>query len=73
MPNIEEIEVNYNRKVQLEQFEPVQYGVTINASLEDGEDYDEAYDDLAERAEESVERGLTERLARAKIDGESED
>lgn len=73
MPEIQEIEVNYNRKVQLNDFEPVQYGVTINATLGPDEDYDEAHDELVEQAEESVERSLTERLARAKMASDSDE
>lgn len=72
MPEIQSIEVNYNRKVQISEFEPVQHGVTLHAEVSPDEDTDEAYDELVELAEESVERSLTERLARAKIDAESD-
>jgi len=73
MPEITEIEVHYDRKVQLEQFEPVQHGATITAELGPDENTDAAYDELSESVEEMVERSLTERLARAKIESDSDE
>jgi len=73
MPQTEKITVNYNRKVQLNDFEPVQHGVTLEVSLDEGDDPDEVYDEYSERSEEMVERALAERIARSKIDAESDE
>lgn len=73
MPKVDEIEIQYNRKVQLEQFEPVQHGVSMEVSLTEDDDPDDVYDEYTEVAEEMVERALAERIARAKIEAESDD
>lgn len=66
------IEASYNRKVQLEQFEPVQHSVTLSAELQEGDDLDEAYDELADAAEEMVEQALARRITQKKL-AEGED
>lgn len=74
MPDITEVKAFYSRKVQLEQFEPVQHSVELHAELGGDEDIDEAYDELAERAEDMVERALAGRVTRKKLaDAEGED
>jgi len=73
MPEITEITATYNRKVQLQQFEPVSHGVEVTASLGDGEDPDEAYDDLSEQAEDMVERQLAARIAQQKLESDDDD
>lgn len=67
MPEIQEIETHYSRKVQLEQFEPVEHGVTLYAELAEGEDADEAYDELADMAEDMCERALAKRITQTKL------
>ena len=59
---ITEIEASYSRKVQLEQFEPCEYGETITATLEDDDDPEEASEQLQEIVENNVERGLLDRI-----------
>ena len=73
MADVDTIDVQYNRKVQLEQFEPVQHGLSMEVSLDDGDDPDEVYDEYASIAEDMVERSLAERIARAKIDADDDE
>lgn len=70
MPEITEISASYSRKVQLDDFEPIRHHVELAAVLEDGEDVDEAYDDLADRAEDMVERSIASRVAATKLAGD---
>lgn len=72
MPDITEIDAHYSRKVQLEQFEPVQHSVTLHAEVASGEDPGEAYDELADMAEEMVEEAIARRITQKKL-AESED
>lgn len=67
MTETTEITAFYNRKVQLDDFEPVQHGVELHAELSEGDDLDEAYDELADQAEEMVERALASRITRKKM------
>lgn len=76
MPEITSISSSYSRKIQLEQFEPVQHSVTLEAEVAEGEDADEAYDELSEQAEEMVERQIARRVAQSKMqadEGEDDD
>lgn len=67
MPEITEISASYSRKVQLEQFEPIQHSVELFAAVGEGEDADEAYDELYDQAEDMVERAIAGRVARKKL------
>lgn len=73
MPEVDELEIQYNRKVQLNDFEPVQHGVSMEVSLDESDDPDEVYDEYTEVAEEMVERALAERIARAKIEADDDE
>ena len=64
--NIDTIEVYYDRKVQLKQFEPITFGASATVSLEDGDDPDEVYADVANDLQDSVERELARRVANSK-------
>jgi hypothetical protein len=70
---ITEIEASYSRKVQLDQFEPIEHRVTLTAVLGESEDADEAYDALAEQAEDAVEREIARRITQKKLADESDD
>lgn len=72
MADVEEVSVSYSRKVQLEQFEPIQHFTELTISLEDGDDPDEVHDEYSELAEDMVERALAQRLTQKKLDDESE-
>jgi hypothetical protein len=67
MPEITEITTSYQRKVQLEQYEPITHTVELRASVEEDEDVDDAYDFLADRAEDMVERALARRISQKKL------
>jgi hypothetical protein len=67
-----DIEVSYSRKVQLEQFEPIEHRVTLSSSVPDDEDAEEAYEELADRAEEMVESQLAARIAQKKLESDDE-
>lgn len=74
MPTVTEIETTYSRKLQLDQFEPVEHAVTLRAEIGDGESTDDAYDDLSDRAEELVEQALARRVTQKKLaDSDDED
>lgn len=62
MPELNTVTTSYSRKVQLEQFEPVEHFVELEVSLEDGDDPDEVYDEYSERAEAMVERAIAARI-----------
>ena len=64
---IEEIQVSYSRRIQLEQFEPVEYAETITASLDPEDDPDECSRELADLAEEYVEREVMARIMAKKM------
>lgn len=70
---VNEIEVYYNRKIQLERYEPVTHGVTLKSQVGDDEDWREVYDELAESAEDEVERVLARRVSAKKLGPEAED
>ena len=63
-----EVEVHYDRKVQLEQFEPITFGSTVTVELDEGDDPAEVYNEYASAVEDSVERELARRIARRKND-----
>lgn len=63
-----EVEVHYDRKVQLDQFEPISYGATVTVTLEEGDDYSDVINDHAGTVEDAVERELARRIARKKQD-----
>lgn len=67
MPEITDLTVSYQRKVQLDQYEPITHTVELRASLDEDEDRDDAYDALAERAEDMVERALASRISQKKL------
>jgi hypothetical protein len=63
-----EVTIDYNRKVQLDQFEPIVFGATVTVQLEEGDEYDEVYHDYSANVEDAVERELARRIARKKGD-----
>ncbi|SEL19519.1 hypothetical protein [Haloferax larsenii] len=63
---IETLEVYYDRKVQLDQFEPITFGATATVTLEDEDDTDEVYADVARDLQDTVERELARRVATKK-------
>jgi hypothetical protein len=67
MPEITEITTSYQRKVQLEQYEPITHTVELRASVEEDEDVDDAYDELSDLSEDMVERALARRISQKKL------
>jgi hypothetical protein len=63
-----EVTVSYSRKVQLDQFEPIEFGGTVTLDLEEGDDYETVYNENAKRIEDAVERELVRRISRKKAD-----
>ena len=63
---IDTLEVYYDRKVQLKQFEPITFGASATVSLEDGDDPDEVYAVIANDLQDAVERELARRVATSK-------
>lgn len=62
MPTEEKLTVNVNRKVQLEQFEPIQFGATLEVSLDDGDDVEEVYEAKSNELAEYVDKEITRRV-----------
>jgi len=62
MPTEENLTIDVNRKVQLEQFEPIQFGATLEVSLEEGDDKSEVYEKKASELAELVDKELTRRI-----------
>lgn len=58
---VTEVTVSANKKVQLEQYEPITEHVEFTAEVRDGDDPDEIAEALEDRAWEQVERGVMER------------
>lgn len=72
--NIKEISVTYGRKVQLKQFEPVDYRETIVAELDEDDDTEAVSKELADLAESHVEREVLNRVLAHKMeDGREEE
>lgn len=69
---ITELSVSYNRKVQLDDFEPMQHSVTLHAELAEDDDVGEVQHELSERAEDMVEREITRRITQKKLDESDE-
>jgi len=72
MATVEEVTVSYSRKVQLDQFEPIEHGVEMTVQVEDGDDPAEVYKEQTKIAEDAVERELARRIARKKADSGDE-
>lgn len=68
MATRESIEVSYERKVQLDQFEPVAFGATMTVSLDSDDDLGEVYEQASTDLQDSVERELARRVANKKAD-----
>lgn len=66
MADLSNLVVEYNRKVQLEQFEPVDFGVTAEVIPDEDETIREAYHEAALAAEDMVDREITRRIVSKK-------
>lgn len=64
----EQIEPYYDRKVQLDQFEPISFGAGSVVTLEEGDDAEDVFSDELKFLEDAVERELARRIARKKAD-----
>lgn len=73
MSTITQIDVSYSRKVQLEQFEPIEHSVELEVIVGDGEDVDEVYDEAVDNAEDMVERAIVERVAAKKLESDEDE
>lgn len=67
------IEVYHDRKVQLDQFEPITYGATVTVEIEDGDDYEAVFSEYVRELEDAVDREITRRIARKKMDAGDSD
>lgn len=63
----------YSRKVQLEQFEPIEISEEITAEVEEDDDPSEVYDKLYKMARDDVERKMTHRLAAKRMEDQKEE
>ena len=68
MATLDVLEVPYSRKVQLDQFEPVEMGATATFTMDADDDPYEVYHDGQATVQQMVERELAERIARKKMD-----
>ena len=59
--NVVEVESSASRKIQLEQYEPVEAFVSLTAKLEDDDDPEEAAEELSDRAMEQAEEAAMRR------------
>jgi hypothetical protein len=67
MATLNDLEITYDRKVQLSQFEPITVGAAASFSLESDDDPYEVYQAGQASVQEMVERELVERVARKKL------
>jgi len=68
MATLDTLEVSYNRRVQMDQFEPIELGANAEVTLEPDDDPDVVYDQTQRVVQQMVERGLAERIARTRRD-----
>lgn len=68
MPNESEIVVEYSRKVQIEQYEPVTIGASVRIELDDDDEGSDVFDEALDKLEDDVERRIAERGARQKLE-----
>lgn len=73
MAEPESLTISYTRRIQLDRYEPVEHGATLNVNLEDEDDWREAYEEYAEQVEDDVERELARRVTETKLAGEEDD
>ena len=66
MADLNNLVVEYNRKVQLEQFEPVDFGIQADVTPDEDETIREAYHEAALAAEDMVDREITRRIVSKK-------
>jgi|APHM01.1.fsa_nt_gi hypothetical protein len=66
MATLDNLEISYNRKVQLKQFEPVTVGAVADFTLEPDDDPYEVYEQGQRSVQNMVERELAYRIARKK-------
>ena len=70
---IKEIESSYSRRVQLDQFEPVEYRETVTAVLDEDDDPEEVSKQLQTVVRDNVERGILNRVMSYEMeDGDDE-
>lgn len=72
MPDVESINVTYQRKVQLSQYEPITHEVELSVSLDEDDDSEEVYDEYSDRAEDFVERAIVRRLQQKELASEQD-
>lgn len=73
MSTITQLDVSYSRKVQLEQFEPIEHSVSLEVIVGEDEDPDDVYDEHVAAAEDMVERAIAERVAAKKLESDDGD
>lgn len=69
---ITEHTVSYSRKIQLQQFEPVEMGESVTVELEEGDDLTDVSDELDNLLRTNVERRLLDRVLEAKMEDEED-
>ncbi|UBF22646.1 hypothetical protein HRTV-25_gp65 [Halorubrum tailed virus 25] len=67
MATLDNIEISYDRKVQLQKFEPITVGAVAAFSLKPDDDPYQVYQQGQESVQAMVERELAERIARKKL------
>lgn len=67
MATLDTLEISYDRKVQLDQFEPITVGAVANFTLDSLDDPHDVYQAGQASVQEMVERELAERIARKKL------
>lgn len=73
MPSITTVTATYERKVQLDDFEPITHRVELRAEVDDDENAGAVHEQLADQAEEMVEREIASRVAQKELTGDDED
>jgi len=68
MATLDTLEISYDRKIQLDQFEPVTVGAVGTFSLETDDDPYEVFQAGQASMQEMVERELAARVARKKLE-----
>jgi hypothetical protein len=70
---LKEYTVSYGRKIQLDQFEPVEVYESVTVTLEEGDELADVSRELGQTVRKNAERNLMKRVMAKKMNEEGED
>lgn len=73
MSEVNSFSAYYNRKIQLDQYEPVTYGAELDVEVGEDEDWQEAYHEAVSELEREVEEEIARRVTDKKLGAQEDD